>query len=259
MQISKFSKKYQDRKGEKHMTAKAVTMTAMYGMRELRGLYQKYASIALTFAIGLHFLLIGGYYLIQYLSQDDEPAGFVRIMKYSELGPPPSITNTEAAPQVNVSVPVAKPTVGVPVPVPDAEVNPEQTIASQKELSEVQTPTISTGEGTGGVAVQQDIKIEDEDPADFVPVEKQPVPVKQVTPKYPELAQKTGMEGTVWVKILVDKEGKAKKAVVMKTDNEMFNEPAINAALQWVFTPAMMNNGPVAVWAAVPFRFKLNK
>ena len=31
------------------------------------------------------------------------------------------------------------------------------------------------------------------------------------------------------------------------------------AAMQWVFTPAMMNNGPVAVWAAVPFRFKLNK
>ncbi len=45
----------------------------------------------------------------------------------------------------------------------------------------------------------------------------------------------------------------------MKSDNEIFNENAIKAALGWVFTPAMMNNGPVAVWAAVPFRFKLNK
>ena len=63
----------------------------------------------------------------------------------------------------------------------------------------------------------------------------------------------------VGVKILVDKEGRAKKAVVMKSDAEIFDEPAKAAALQWVFTPAIMNNGPVAVWAAVPFRFKLNK
>lgn len=241
------------------MTTETVTAAVHYGMRELRGLYQKYASLALGTAVVLHFLVIGAYYLVGYLSREDEPVGFVRIMKYSELGPPPSITNTEAAPQVAVSVPVAKPTVGVPVPVPDAEVNPEQTIATQKELSEVQSPTISTGTGSGQVEVKQDIKIEDEEPPDFVPVEKQPVPVKQVQPEYPEIARRAGVEGTVWIKILVDKEGKAKKAVVMKSDAEIFNEPAIKAALQWVFTPAMMNNGPVAVWAAVPFRFKLNK
>ena len=40
------------------------------------------------------------------------------------------------------------------------------------------------------------------------------------------------MEGTVWIKILVDKEGKAKKAVVMKSDAEIFDEPARQAALQ---------------------------
>jgi len=241
------------------MTAKAVAVTGMYGMRELKTLYQKYAAMALVFAISVHFLIIGGYYLSQILGEDEDPVMTVRIMKYSELGPPPSITNTEAAPQVQVSVPVAKPTVGVPVPVPDAEVNPEQTIATQKELSEVQAPSMSTGEGSGNVAVQQDIKIDEEEPPDFVPVEKQPVPVKQVQPAYPEIARRAGVEGTVWVKILVDKEGKAKKAVIMKSDAEIFNDPAIEAAKQWVFTPALMNNGPVAVWAAVPFRFKLNK
>ena len=39
----------------------------------------------------------------------------------------------------------------------------------------------------------------------------------------------------------------------------VFNEAAVQAALGWVFTPAMMNNGPVRVWAAVPFRFKLTR
>lgn len=241
------------------MTTQAITAPLSYGMRELRGMYQKYASIALAFAVVAHFAAIGTYYLIQYFQAEEEPTMIVHIMKYSELGPPPSITETEAAPQVQVSVPVAKPTVGIPVPVPDAEVNPEQTIATQKELSEVQAPTITTSDAGGQVSVQQDIKIEDEEPPDFVPVEKQPVPVKQVQPEYPEMARRTGVEGTVWVKILVDKEGKAKKAVIMKSDAEIFNDPAIKAAVQWVFTPALMNNGPVAVWAAVPFRFKLNK
>lgn len=241
------------------MTAEAVVAAGRYGMRELRGLYQRYATIALVFAIFAHFALIGIYYLTQYFQAEEEPVFSVKIMKYSELGPPPSITNTEAAPQVQVSVPVAKPSVGIPVPVPDAEVSPEQTIATQKELSEVQAPTVSTGEGSGQVSVQQDIKIEDEAPPDFVPYEKGPVPVKMVQPDYPDIARRAGVEGTVIVKIWVDKEGKPKKAVVVKSDAEIFNDPATKAAMQWVFTPALMNNGPVPVWASVPFRFKLNK
>jgi protein TonB len=229
-------------------------------MRELRLLYNKYASIGLTSAVVLHLLVIGVYYLVGYLQEEEEPVAMVRIMKYSELGPPPSMTNADAAPQVSVSVPVAKPTVGVPVPVPDAEVSPEQTIATQQELSAVASPVGSDAGSGAGMNIEQDIKIDDEPTPDaFIPVEKQPVPVKQATPEYPEIAKRAGVEGTVWVKVLVDKEGKAKKAIIMKSDAEIFNEPAIAAALQWVFTPAIMNNGPVAVWAAIPFRFKLNK
>lgn len=242
------------------MTAQAVVAAGIYGMRELRQLYSKYATMGLVFAVLLHLGGIGAYYLVQYLGEEEEPTVMVRIMKYTDLGPPPSISNNEAAPQVQVSVPTARPTVGVPVPVPDAEVSPEQTIATQQELSAVQSPVISDGDGGSGMAqIEQDIRIEDEDPPDFVPVEKQPVPVKQINPVYPEIARRAGVEGTVWVKILVDKDGKAKKAVIMKSDAEIFNEPALEAARQWVFTPALMNNGPVAVWAAIPFRFKLNK
>ncbi|HTK81003.1 MAG TPA: TonB family protein [Bacteroidota bacterium] len=229
-----------------------------YGMRELKSLYQKYAMRALIGAIALHLAVVGGYYLSQVLGSEDEPVLSVRIMKYSELGPPPSITNTEAAPQVAVTVPVAKPTVGVPVPVPDAEVSPEQTIATQQELSNVAAP--STGTGDGGTAqVQQDIKIEDEEPADFVPFEKEPIPIKSPALVYPEFARRISAEGTVWMKIWVDKEGKPKKAVVAKSDNTIFDEYAQKLAMEYVFTPAMMNNGPVAVWVTIPFRFKLNK
>lgn len=241
------------------MTAKTIASNVQFGFQELRRLYKRHLTVALVVAVSFHLALIGIYYLVGYLSEEEEPVVMVRITKYTDLGPPPSLTETEASAAVAVSVPVAKPTVGIPVPVPDAEVSPEQTIATQQELSAIQSPVIAQQSGGEQVQIEQDIQIDEEEPPDFVPVEKQPVPVKQVQPDYPEIARRAGVEGTVWVKILVDKEGKAKKAVVMKSDAEIFNEPAIAAALQWVFTPAMMNNGPVAVWAAVPFRFKLNK
>lgn len=98
---------------------------------------------------------------------------------------------------------------------------------------------------------------EDTPPRDFVPVEKSPEYIKQVEPQYPDLAKRAGLDGTVWVKIWVDKEGRPRKAVVIKSDAEIFNQPAIEAAMQWIFTPAMMKTGPVAVWVSVPFRFKL--
>jgi protein TonB len=229
-----------------------------YGRAELKQLLERYSMIGLIISAVIHFTLIGIYYLNQYLTREDEaPIVNVRLLRYSELGPPPSITANEQTPTVGVTPAAVKPTVGIPVPVPDVEVSPEQTIATQQELSQIHSP-VNIDPGKGDIAIEQDIYIEEEpSPEAFIPVEKEPVPVKIVKPEYPDLARRAGLEGVVWVKVLVDKEGKAKKAIVIKSDAEVFNEPAIQAALQWVFTPAMMNNGPVTVWVAVPFRFQL--
>lgn len=235
-----------------------------YGAAQLKRLAQKYTGLGLTLAIALHLAGIGAYWGAQYLGRENEEnAPVVRVLKYSELGPPPSITNQQALPQVAVSAAIAKPTVGIPVPVPDAQVSPEQTIATQQQLSQIAGP-VSTGGGGGQTAVSfnpSDIKVGDEDqpPPDFVPVEKEPQIVKRVIPQYPELAQRAGIEGKVLVKIWVDKDGKPRKAVVLKSDAEIFNQPAIDAAMQYVFTPAIMNKGPVAVWVVIPFTFKLKQ
>ncbi len=236
------------------MTNQVSAIKLTYGYLELREYYYKAAKRAVTFAVSAHLLAISSYFISQFIFQEDEPVYTVRIMKYSDLGPPPSIENAEAAPRVNIAEPSAKPTVGIPIPVPDADINPEATIATQEELAAVSNDAVAEGVGSG------EIKIEDEGPpADFVPVEKNPVPVKQIAPAYPEIARRAGVEGTVWVKIWVDKEGKAKRAQVLKSDAELFNQPSIDAAMKWVFTPAIMNNGPVAVWVSIPFKFKLNQ
>ncbi|HTY01349.1 MAG TPA: TonB family protein [Bacteroidota bacterium] len=238
-------------------TATVRKSAPQYGAAELKTFYQKYWSIGFGIAVAIHFVLIGSYYVAALLREEEPPTVQVRIMKLSELGPPPSIANANTPPPIQVSAPQAKPTIGAPVPVPDAEVAADQTIATQQEMSNQVAP-VSEATGNEPVQVQQDIKIEDDaPPADFVPVEKEPVVVKKVEPKYPELAMRAGLEGKVWVKIWVDKEGKPKQVVVLKSDAEIFNEPAIEAAKQFLFTPAYMNNGPVSVWVSVPFKFKL--
>ena len=110
----------------------------------------------------------------------------------------------------------------------------------------------------GGTTQKEDVKVDkDEPPAYYTPYEQAPEPIRRVAPKYPDVANKAELEGTVWVRIWVDKQGKARKAVVMKSDADVFNQPAIDAAMQWVFSPAMMKKGPVSVWVEVPFNFRL--
>jgi len=130
----------------------------------------------LTIAVLIHLLLIGVYIFIQAINKDDENnIATVRILKYSELGPPPSL-DQNVAQQLAVQAPTIKPNVGIPTPVPDAEAPKEQTIATQQEMNKIAAP-IGEGAGGGGVKITQDLKVEapkDETPGinEFVPVEK---------------------------------------------------------------------------------------
>jgi len=92
----------------------------------------------------------------------------------------------------------------------------------------------------------------------FDSVEKAPVPVKIVTPEYPDVARRLGLEGVVRVKAIVEKDGRVTKATVLKSNNDIFNDRAVQAALQWVFVPGMMSAGPVRVWVEIPFHFRMN-
>jgi len=218
---------------------------------------RKFLTIGLLIAAAIHLGLTGLYWGSIAFSKEEPPTRVVRIMTYSELGPPPSIDAKSAvAPSVSVAQQAAKPTVGIPVPVPDAEVNPEQTFATQQDLSAIASPI---GEGTGIKVSDEEIEITDDNapPPPFVAFEKEPVLIKKVDPVYPKLAREAELEGTVHVNIWVDKQGKVREVKILKSTSEIFNQPVIDACKQWQFSPAMMKNGPVAVWVAVPFRFSL--
>jgi len=240
---------------------KSGTEPVSYGRIELQRAFHRNFMWGLAISVCLHLAAVGSYYAVVFLGDDDDnlPVIKVKLLKYSDLGPPPSISSVPLPPPVGIAAAV-KPSVGLPVPVPDAEVSPEQTIATQQELSSTPSPTLEELSGDGNVQIMQDIEINlDDEPGmdEFVAVEKPPQIVRQVVPEYPDMARRAGLEGVVWVKILVGKDGKPIRVAIAKSSTEIFNEPSLEAARNFLFTPAIMNHGPVKVWVSVPFRFKL--
>jgi protein TonB len=242
------------------MTAKAAS-AMQYGMHELRTLHHRYASIALLCAVLFHLTVIGVYYALQVLYPGQEIVLVLHTPRRIDFfAPPPSIATPQQpqeffGPEGGVRVKL-----GVPVPVPDAEANPENDFASQSDLPVTGLPLPGGQEGsmTGIPGAASTVAIDaDPDPVEFIPVEKLPALVKVVQPEYPELARRAQVEGTVYVRLIVGKDGKPRKPQIVKSDADIFNEPAIAAAMQCLFTPALMNNGPVAVWLTIPFKFKL--
>jgi len=249
---------------KKDLALLAVSYGNVYVARVAMGANDSQTVQAFIISVAFNFSLLGAYWASVYLQKEEPPMRVVHIMKYSELSPPPSITDTRQAVSAQIAVSAAvKPSIGIPVPVPDALVDPEQTIATQTELSQIVSPRTGEGQGNGQtqvVASESDLNFQIEDegpPPDFVPFEKPPVVIKRVEPVYPELARKAGIEGKVFVKVWIDKHGKVKDVVVIKSTVEMFNAPAIAAAKQWKFTPAMMKLGPVDVWSTLTFSFEM--
>jgi TonB family protein len=130
-------------------------------------------------------------------------------------------------------------------------------------LREDHTPNADTLEASDPTSNRNDDQkrdsvSSDSEPPDFVAVQKEPVLVKSVAARYPEIALRAGLEGTVYAKIWVDKEGKVRRVVVLRSDAEIFNQAAVDAAMQWIYTPALDQNGPVSVWVTAPFKFRLS-
>lgn len=232
-------------------------MNTTIGYIDLRSLYKKHILTGLIVAGSAHIMLVTGYIL--YAQWTDSVIEFPKEFKrriIDVLPPPPPIEHriSYPIPVVGSRIPVS---IGTPVPIPDTEINPNATIATQDEMNQP-IPGSDIGYPDGTIYVPDQTVFTESAPPAFVPVEKQPKAVSAINPSYPEMARRAGIEGTVHINMWVTKEGTVRQAIVVKSSNAIFDEAAVKAALQWTFTPAIMNNGPVAVWVTVPFRFKLN-
>ena len=79
----------------------------------------------------------------------------------------------------------------------------------------------------------------------------------QAKADYPEIARRSGLEGTVLVHVLVTATGRVDQAVVIQGAHPLLDKAALAAARQCRFTPAQQRALKVKAWVAVPYRFRL--
>jgi outer membrane biosynthesis protein TonB len=80
---------------------------------------------------------------------------------------------------------------------------------------------------------------------------------KRVKPEYSPEMLENRIEGVVKVKVLVDIDGKVKKAIALNDLGFGSKERAVNACFAMEFESAMRGSEAVAVWIIIPIRFVL--
>ncbi|RKX26074.1 MAG: hypothetical protein DRP45_04440 [Candidatus Zixiibacteriota bacterium] len=237
------------------------TETALYspyGAFELKARYQRNFLYGTLIMVAVVILIVAVSWLISKMGEVEAISDQVHVIKtVAELGPPPTIA--KKPPQVKVEAPqLSAPKVGIPKPVADDEVLDEDVVlATRDEMAEIVAPDITT-ESSGDIVVDID---EDEffpGMDDFVAVEKQAEFIDRVKPKYPRLAEQAGIEGKVWIKVLVDLDGSVREAVIYKSSGTAaLDKAALDVAKENKFKPAIQNGRPVRTWVAYDVDFIL--
>lgn len=88
--------------------------------------------------------------------------------------------------------------------------------------------------------------------------EAQPFYLRNPAPSYPLKARQNGWEGTVLLRIFVNKDGYPVKVEVEKSSGHtVLDEAALKTVKRWKFRPAQLGNIPVESYVRVPVRFDL--
>jgi len=95
----------------------------------------------------------------------------------------------------------------------------------------------------------------------FVSREIEPVMIMAAKPEYPKFAKELGIEGDVWVAVLVGTDGRVAEAKLFKDSGlgQLLEKAALEAALKCRFSPAIQNGIPITVWVSFRFSFTLDR
>ena len=258
------------------------------GMLDTKKYYRRSFAIGIMFSVFLHIAFIGVFIFASIVNSDDSAAEektTLREINIVEL-PPPPVTQDEEILLPPVEPPKSENVTSLPkkdmkalVPEPvRKEKAEEQTVKTQQELDEINTPVSKDGDTSGfeytgeiGYVEEEKIKekIEEEKVVpetenktyDSFEVEKAPdaVNLSQVKSSidYPEIAIQAGIEGRVTVKVLVNKQGRVID-IGKLTGPVIFHDEVEEKVRKLQFTPGLQNGKPVRVWVTVPFNFELN-
>jgi protein TonB len=171
--------------------------------------------------------------------------------------PPPVVIQIEDIPETRQRVTAPAPRLAIPLEVSDDVMLDDITIEStgldlEAEIEEV-APMVEEVE-----EVEEAAEVVEEEIFEIFAVSEAPQATNRadVQLEYPETARRAGIEGTVTIRALVGKDGKVEEAAVIAGPEEL-HEAALDAAMNFVFTPAKQNDVPVKCWVQIPIKFEL--
>jgi protein TonB len=238
---------------------------ATYGALECKRSYQKHLGLAVMAAGALHLLVMWG--ILHFTDVRNQlPQRVARVVEEEEgipiLPPPPPISVTPLKQMPVQTEPRAPISLGLAEAVPDDQASEESMLASQQDLGRLSDRSVEDvlAEGScDSIVITADLGEDFPARGEYVHRDEEPAALNPDVCEYPPLALQAGIEGTVWIEALVDRDGRVKDAWVVKPSgcSAGFEEAALEAAYKTQYTPALSNDQPVAVRITYPVYFRL--
>ncbi|MEO8074927.1 MAG: TonB family protein [Acidobacteriota bacterium] len=87
-------------------------------------------------------------------------------------------------------------------------------------------------------------------------VNKTPAKIKDVRPVYPPIAVEAKVQGVVIIELRIEPDGHVGDARVLRSI-PLLDQAALDAVMQWEFTPTLLNGAPVPIMTVVTVNFTL--
>ena len=206
---------------------------------DLRRKYKRIFETSLI--ISLAFLIIAFKFFPKFEAEKVELEGPQELLLVEDV----ENTKQEAAPP-----PPPKPPIPIEAPSDD--------VLEDIEISETELDVDAVIEAAPPPPPEED----EGEPVFFVAVEEQPEPIGGIEAIqraiiYPEIAKRAGVQGRVYVKAYVDKNGDVRKVDILKGIGAGCDEAARDAVMKTKFRPGRQRGKPVNVQVSIPVVFKL--
>lgn len=249
-----------------------------YGAYYLRKRYPRHLMIG-TLIVCLTGSLFGmAPVLARYFNLTEETSRNVPgiVIDINTMDPPPMIDEVNPpTPPPDLPPPPQVETVEfrIPDPTPESELDPDddQMMADVETLRDAPYIGLENQEGTDEIFFDENMDLDERIPEvivdhgpginDFVSVEEEPQPVNMndliKLIGYPQIARDAGIQGTVVVRVLVDKKGRYSNHKVINQVHPILSKNVEKHINRLTFTPAIQGGNPIQFWVNIPFNFKL--
>lgn len=239
-----------------------------YGAYVNRKNYSRYVLIALGVTVVVLILILAAPAIAELLKSTRGPEEQKLKEMTVSLDQPPPITPQPPPPDVRIPPPVKTVIKFLPPKVTEKEVVEEEPMPTIEEIKENETGAVAV-EGTDIVFDEPAPVVAEENDDDkvFMAVEQQAefpggmaamYKFLNKNQKYPASARRMGVEGKVFVKFIVDKEGAISNIEIMKGINADLDKEAIRLIkLMPPWKPGKQNGRSVKSQFVLPINFKL--